>query len=596
MNVLIFSHYSEVSGDKIQAERLCSLRTEFQKLGHKVHFLYLDLQKKITAAERAALGAKFDSFEHVSSNEPRTKKVYNRAPHDERIFQENVGAKLAELCTALQPEIVVSTFGYSSSLFDHVLEKTVRVVDAYGVKLSANQSTVVQLRKADIVIVENDVQKLAVNTLSSSTPCLVVSSSTGAISKAGSSIFKEIFNNEKSLANAVGCDFELKLTRHAKSQVVVMVTHARFWQPGWGSHVRISQLVRELSKHYRLVVFFPINLSENDRSDLDGLGLSFEYDWVKENVIWDRSGSENIVMGEVDNAVVREAFTKTVAKYKPDACLFEYLRFSYLTSVLPSSVVKIIDTHDLVSRRQESRTRYEKAIPVSRKAEIKALSRYDYVIAIQRTEAAIVETWLNRLNVMYVPVCYEEKTLSGMRLSEDAPTEINVGFIGGESEANVSAIKWFMASVWPYFTGSNLRLLVAGDVGKVISNPPANVSVLGRVDIDEFYRSVHFIINPVQWGGGMKIKTVEALSYGLPLVSTSEGAAGLEEASERGLFITDAPEEFAYLMGQLARDTERRVEQGKEAKSFVRSEFDTNVVFNDLHSVIQMARPYSPVK
>jgi glycosyltransferase involved in cell wall biosynthesis len=58
---------------------------------------------------------------------------------------------------------------------------------------------------------------------------------------------------------------------------------------------------------------------------------------------------------------------------------------------------------------------------------------------------------------------------------------------------------------------------------------PSGVELLGWLeDVDEFYRQLRVVVNPVLRGTGLKIKSVEALSHGRPLISTPIGLEGLE--------------------------------------------------------------------
>ena len=70
--------------------------------------------------------------------------------------------------------------------------------------------------------------------------------------------------------------------------------------------------------------------------------------------------------------------------------------------------------------------------------------------------------------------------------------------------------------------------------------PVGNVSSLAQ-----FYSQILFAINPIRLGTGLKIKTVEALSFGRSVVSTTCGSSGLDAYHGQGLLIADSEEEFA---------------------------------------------------
>src|SRR5690606_29841009 len=73
--------------------------------------------------------------------------------------------------------------------------------------------------------------------------------------------------------------------------------------------------------------------------------------------------------------------------------------------------------------------------------------------------------------------------------------------------------------------------------------------------------SAWVVINPVMHGTGLKIKNVEALGYGKPVVTTTVGAEGLELALSRGLIVADSEAEFIQVLSVLVADASVRSEQ-----------------------------------
>ena len=71
--------------------------------------------------------------------------------------------------------------------------------------------------------------------------------------------------------------------------------------------------------------------------------------------------------------------------------------------------------------------------------------------------------------------------------------------------------------------------IVKNDVNKYITNE--DIEILGRVEsMAAYYESADVIIEPVFDGGGMKVKTIEALSFGKVIISTTESLNGYWEA------------------------------------------------------------------
>ncbi|WP_294425557.1 glycosyltransferase [uncultured Treponema sp.] len=104
------------------------------------------------------------------------------------------------------------------------------------------------------------------------------------------------------------------------------------------------------------------------------------------------------------------------------------------------------------------------------------------------------------------------------------------GFIGSDMFANKDGVLWFIQNVLPHI---NKKFVVAGSMcdylKERLSANYENLEMLGRVNnVDDFYNSVEFVVSPIFLGSGMKTKSVEALSYGIPIVGTKEAFVGID--------------------------------------------------------------------
>jgi GT2 family glycosyltransferase/glycosyltransferase involved in cell wall biosynthesis len=133
------------------------------------------------------------------------------------------------------------------------------------------------------------------------------------------------------------------------------------------------------------------------------------------------------------------------------------------------------------------------------------------------------------------------------------------GWSAGPNSPNCDGLLWFAREVLPKVVAAipGFRLLVTG------ADPPSNISWLegpsvhfrGRVrDLGVFYNDIRVAISPVRYGAGVKIKTVEAVQYGVPVVSTSEGAAGIPAEHRRSVWVADDPALFADALVSIMTD------------------------------------------
>jgi glycosyltransferase involved in cell wall biosynthesis len=95
------------------------------------------------------------------------------------------------------------------------------------------------------------------------------------------------------------------------------------------------------------------------------------------------------------------------------------------------------------------------------------------------------------------------------------------------------------------------------------ANPPAdlleladpNLLFVGHVaDITAFYDGTRVVIAPIRFGAGVKVKTVQALQHGVPVVSTSCGAEGIDTYGIDAIAVADDAADFANYLVTLLTD------------------------------------------
>lgn len=134
-------------------------------------------------------------------------------------------------------------------------------------------------------------------------------------------------------------------------------------------------------------------------------------------------------------------------------------------------------------------------------------------------------------------------------------------FVGGfRHPPNESAVLWFAREVLPLVRARapGARLVLAGGhpTAAIKALPADAVRVLGRLndeDLATAYRCARVCLAPMLWGAGVKGKLIEALAWGVPVVSTPVGAEGVE-GIEGPVAVATSPQDFAAAVIELLRD------------------------------------------
>jgi sugar transferase (PEP-CTERM/EpsH1 system associated) len=149
--------------------------------------------------------------------------------------------------------------------------------------------------------------------------------------------------------------------------------------------------------------------------------------------------------------------------------------------------------------------------------------------------------------------------------------------------ANIDAALYFVRTTWPsiHALRPELRLVIVG------AQPPDSIRALasdsvvvtGTVeDVRPYYHNALISVVPLRVGGGTRLKVLEAMAAGTPVVSTSLGAEGLAVTHGKDILIADSPEAMADAVVSMQADSPQQHELITNARRLVQTRYDWNVV------------------
>ncbi len=354
-------------------------------------------------------------------------------------------------------------------------------------------------------------------------------------------------------------------------KTLLVVTHVDFWRKGAGHRSRLSALLQYVRGQVEITVVYAGTLVSKDA----GI-LKESYPWLHLVAL-----EPNRVISFKEHGELFEEFMK---EKHFDIALIEYIEMSFVIPMLGDQTLTILDTHDLVSDRiqsfAENGIRYN-GIMLSEEEELEIFNCFDKVLLINQKDYEKVAARIGFDTAMLVP---HAATLN-KRLPRS--TVKNIGFVGSEYIPNVAAINWFLKNVWPHI-GSNfgLTLNIYGNVAQHIQSGPhlaSNVQIHGFVnDLSVAYDTCDIIINPVSCGAGLKIKNVEALAGGLPLITSTHGSEGLGGSNGESFLVCDTADEFVAAIELLATDFEFRRQLGENAYALASAQFSPTRCYQEL--------------
>lgn len=153
-------------------------------------------------------------------------------------------------------------------------------------------------------------------------------------------------------------------------------------------------------------------------------------------------------------------------------------------------------------------------------------------------------------------------------------------FVGGFSHApNADAVLWFAKEIFPQIQnaipGIRFQIIGSNPTEEILALHSRQILVRGFVREEELiqaYKNAKMVVAPLRFGAGMKGKVIEALYHQVPLVTTSIGAEGLQNA-EQVLMVEDDAVDFANAVIDLYQKESLLTEQIEKMPAYIKEYF-----------------------
>lgn len=164
---------------------------------------------------------------------------------------------------------------------------------------------------------------------------------------------------------------------------------------------------------------------------------------------------------------------------------------------------------------------------------------------------------------------------------------------------NREGIVWFLEKCWPMILERNnqiiLNVIGNGDPGelKKIFESTRNIAFHGKVPLTRpWYERSSLVIVPLLSGSGTRLKVVEAMGMGVPVVSTAKGAEGIEYTDEKNILIADKPEDFSNAVVNLINDPHWNSQMGQNGFQLAKENYDWDIIGKKLNKWMESFHSY----
>jgi polysaccharide biosynthesis protein PslH len=245
----------------------------------------------------------------------------------------------------------------------------------------------------------------------------------------------------------------------------------------------------------------------------------------------------------------------------------------------PTRTALVLDEHNVeydILRRTARATRFDRRVynavnyPKLEREELRAWRKFDGTVFTSERDARVAAEALPGLRSEVIPNGVDVDTFRPHEGDLEAPQTLL--FFGAINYfPNTDALQFFVRQVLPLVLRSHpnavLRIVGPGVPPEIAALASGHVQVVGFVDDlrTEIARAT-VVLAPLRIGGGTRLKIIEAMGVGRPVVATSLGAEGIDVRNEHDVLIADEPEALASAIGRLLDDPSLRRKLGSAAR------------------------------
>lgn len=357
---------------------------------------------------------------------------------------------------------------------------------------------------------------------------------------------------------------------------VLIITKNDFGHERDGGAQRVSAIVRALEargcsvEHIAVRPFYASGVTYARRMNLLTL-------WAVLKVLLKTLSSRSLSVIKWYSPRSAAAVHLTTQHWKPDVTVVEYSQLAPYACI--TSGPRIIDLHNIESVLLGNYAASSKSVLRSRVARYEAAAMWRVESRLHRDLDAIA--FVSAVDRATLQSCHEGTILvdapNGVRsecFASEEPQRETVVFVGHLGwRPNIDAAHWLVEEVWPH-----VRVLEPAAKLQLIGRSPApSVRDLAADDIDvvgdvastiPYVTGARVATAPLLAAGGTRLKILEALASGTPVVATTLGALGIEDVDRNALAIEDEAYEFAKAIVARWRATKIEVDTRSQVEHY----------------------------
>ncbi len=243
-----------------------------------------------------------------------------------------------------------------------------------------------------------------------------------------------------------------------------------------------------------------------------------------------------------------------------DLAIIDHVQMNWIIDTLPPGMPLIGVTHNVEHKMYNSFAKAGdkslRSLVFSRESRLLAEVEMRYLKRLQHLWVFTEDDAKYYRSINKTAVSIATLPATSVNVSANGRKKFDIGLIGSWSwEANEEGLRWFIDKVYPHLS-TDINIHIAGSGAEWLKDKYKNISYRGFVDnVQEFLRKARVIAIPTLSGGGIQIKTLDAIASGSNIVATNLALRGIDDAPKT-IIIENTPEEFANSLSEAVHNTQ----------------------------------------
>ena len=227
--------------------------------------------------------------------------------------------------------------------------------------------------------------------------------------------------------------------------------------------------------------------------------------------------------------------------------------------------------------------------------------RFDAVTAVTEEDRHLLREAGAPDNITVIPIAIDTDEQAQVHRQPSSPHIIHIGTMYWPP--NIDGINWFLEQVYPliklHLPDVRCTLIGSRPPESIIRHSSADrtITVTGYVeDPQPFFEDAGMMIVPLRAGGGMRVKILNALAQGIPMVSTTIGCEGIQVTHERDILIADTAPAFADACVRLLTDYDLNTRLTQAGRQTAERYYDYRQACKPLDAIYGHRTQETPIK